>query len=58
MRNYELEVPVSKNNNAIEKNDNRCITCGYCKKVCTDDVTVARMFEIKEGIEPICINCG
>ena len=58
MRNYELEVPVSKNNDAIEKNDNRCITCGYCKKVCTDDVTVARMFEIKEGIEPICINCG
>ena len=58
MRNYELEVPVSKNNNAIEKNDDRCITCGYCKKVCTDDVTVARMFEIKEGIEPICINCG
>ena len=58
MRNYELEVPVSKNNNAIEKNDDRCITCGYCKKVCTDDVTVARMFEIKEGIEPICVNCG
>lgn len=58
MRNYELEVPVSKNNDAIEKNDNRCITCGYCKKVCTDDVTVARMFEIKEDIEPICINCG
>ena len=58
MRNYELEVPVSKNNSAIEKNDDRCITCGYCKKVCTDDVTVARMFEIKEGIEPICVNCG
>lgn len=58
MRNYELEVPVSKNNNAIEKDENRCITCGYCKKVCTDDVTVARMFEIKEGIEPICVNCG
>lgn len=58
MRNYELEVPVSKNNNAIEKEDDKCITCGYCKKVCSDDVTIARMFEMHEGIEPLCINCG
>ena len=58
MRNYDLEVPVSKNNDSIWKEDNKCITCGYCKKVCRDDITVARMFEVNPDREPICINCG
>ena len=58
MKNYELEVPISKNNDALTKIDKKCIQCGYCKKVCTNDITVARMFEIKEDREPICINCG
>lgn len=58
MRNYELEVKISKNNESLEKDDKRCITCGYCKKVCTNDITVARMFELNPKREPICINCG
>ena len=58
MKNYDLEVPVSKNNDAIKKNDEKCIQCGYCKKVCSDDITVAKMFEIDPNREPICINCG
>ena len=58
MRNYELEVPISKENEALEKKDEKCITCGYCKEVCKNDVTVARMFEINPDREPICINCG
>lgn len=58
MRNYELEVPISKENEALEKKDEKCITCGYCKEVCKNDVTVARMFEVSPDREPICINCG
>lgn len=58
MHNYELEVPISKKNDALVKNDKKCITCGYCKKVCENDITVARMFEINPHREPICINCG
>ena len=58
MRNYELEVPISKNNDALEKDDEKCISCGYCRKVCTNDITVARMFEIRKDAEPICIDCG
>ena len=58
MKNYELEVPISKNNDALIKIDKKCIQCGYCKRVCSNDITVARMFEIKEDREPICINCG
>ena len=58
VRNYELEVPISEKNDALIKYDNKCISCGYCKEVCKNDVTVARMFEIKQDMEPICINCG
>ena len=58
MDKYKLEVPISKNNDAIVKIDNKCIKCGYCKKVCTDDITVAKMFKINPNREPICINCG
>lgn len=58
MRNYDLEVPMSENNEALVKDDNKCITCGYCKRVCKNDITVARMFEINPDREPICINCG
>lgn len=58
MRNYELEVKISEDNVALEKNEKKCITCGYCKNVCCDDVTVARMFELDPNREPICIQCG
>lgn len=58
MRNYDLEVPISKKNDALVKNDKKCITCGHCKKVCENDITVARMFKISPNREPICINCG
>ncbi len=58
MRNAELEVPISINNEAIYKEDNKCISCGYCKDICTNDVTVARMYELHPNMEPVCINCG
>lgn len=55
---YNLEVPISLSNDSLTKDDSKCIKCGYCKDVCTNEVTVARMFEINENREPICINCG
>lgn len=58
MYNYELEVPISRKNDALVKEDDKCIKCGYCKKICKNDITVARMFELNPHKEPICINCG
>lgn len=58
MRDYNREVLISKNNDALIKEDNKCVTCGLCKKICTNDITVAKMFEVNPNIEPICINCG
>ncbi len=58
MRDYNREVLISKNNDSLVKEDNKCVTCGLCKKICTNDITVAKMFEVNPKIEPICINCG
>lgn len=58
MRNYDLEVVISKKNEALVKDNKKCITCAYCKRVCSDEITVARMFELNPKREPICINCG
>ena len=58
MRKTELEVIISKENETLFKIDDKCISCGYCKDVCTNDITVARMNELYPSIEPLCINCG
>lgn len=58
MRDYNREVLMSEHNDALVKEDNKCVTCGLCKKICTNDVTVAKMFVVDPNIEPICINCG
>ena len=58
MEDYNLEVPISKNNDAIEKIDEKCIHCGYCKRICSNEITVASMYEVDSKKEPICINCG
>ena len=55
---YELEVAVSKDNDAIEKDYNKCIQCGYCKKVCVDEIISSKLLEKNKDAEPLCINCG
>lgn len=58
MKNIELVVPIDKDNVSIERNEEKCIKCGYCKKTCENEVTVARMYELGKTGKPICINCG
>ena len=58
MINNDKEIPISNKNLSIVKEDNKCISCGYCKRVCENEITVARMYDIDKSKEPICINCG
>ena len=52
MKVDELAVVVSQNNDAIEKDDSKCIKCGNCRKVCVDEVVSNKL------VDKLCINCG
>lgn len=58
MKDNGLEIIYSEDNPAIEKDDSKCIECGYCVKVCRDEATVAKMYDINKTKKPICIHCG
>ena len=58
MENLELVVPIAKDNISIEKDDKKCIECGYCRRVCNNEITVGRMYDLEVTGKPICINCG
>ena len=51
-----VDAGKDKENESIEKIDSKCINCGYCKKICDNEITVGKFQEL--GKNPICINCG
>ena len=46
MKETDVKIIYDKNNEAIVKDESKCVACGYCVKTCRDEVTVARMYEI------------
>ena len=58
MAKERKQVPISLENDAIEKDFARCINCAECVRVCTDEITVQRMYDLAITKKPICINCG
>ena len=58
MKNIELAIPIDSENESIQKDEKKCIQCGYCRTTCENEVTVARMYELGKTKKPICIKCG
>ncbi|MBN2142262.1 iron hydrogenase small subunit [Candidatus Woesearchaeota archaeon] len=64
-------VPVDNSSVSIRRDDNRCILCGRCVKMCNDVQTVYAISQNKRGFDTIvtpalghnmaesaCVNCG
>ena len=54
-----VRVPIEKDNPSICRNEQKCIKCGQCKEVCTNDIGVHGTYTLEQtGGKAICIHCG
>ena len=54
-----IRVPIEEDNPSIQRDESKCIKCGMCKRVCDEDITVGKMFDLEKTCDnAICINCG
>ena len=52
-----IRVPIEEDNPSIQRDESKCIKCGMCKRVCDEDITVGKMFDLEKTCDnAICIN--
>lgn len=55
----DVRVPIEPDNPSIIRDEDKCIKCGMCKNVCTQDIGVHGTYTLEQtGGEAICIHCG
>lgn len=55
----DIRVAIEPDNPSIQRLEFKCIECGACKFVCTNDIGVCGTYDLtKTGDVPVCINCG
>ena len=54
-----IRVPIEQDNPSIVRDNAKCIKCGMCKEICTNQIGVhgTYTFEETDGLA-VCINCG
>ena len=54
-----VRVAIEKDNPSIKRDESKCIKCGQCKNICTEQIGVHGTYDLlKTGDNAICINCG
>ena len=54
-----IRAAIEKDNPAIQRLEFKCIKCGACKMVCTNEIGVCGTYDLtKTGDVPVCIYCG
>ncbi|MDY5665654.1 MAG: [Fe-Fe] hydrogenase large subunit C-terminal domain-containing protein, partial [Blautia sp.] len=55
----DVRVPIEEDNPSIVRHEEKCIKCGMCKNVCTEDIGVHGTYTLEQtGGEAVCIHCG
>lgn len=55
----DIRVPIEGDNPSIMRNEDLCIKCGACKRVCSDYISVADTYKLEcTNDRAICIYCG
>ena len=54
-----IRVPIELTNPSINRAEEKCIKCGMCKDVCTNQIGVHGTYTLEQtNGEAVCINCG
>ena len=54
-----VRVPIEEDNPSILRNEDKCVRCGMCKNVCTQEMGVHGTYTLEQtGGQAICIYCG
>ena len=55
----DVRVPIEPDNPSIIRDEDKCIKCGMCKNVCTQDIGVHGTYTLEQtNGEAVCIHCG
>lgn len=55
----DIRIPIEPDNPSVMRIEEKCIKCGQCKRVCTEDIAVGGYYDLKStGDIAICIHCG
>ncbi|RHR32445.1 iron hydrogenase [Clostridium sp. AF19-22AC] len=55
----EIRIPIEKDNPSIKRNEDLCIKCGQCRRVCEEEIGVGKLYSLKSTSDKaICIHCG
>lgn len=55
----DIRVPIEQDNPSICRAKEKCIKCGMCKEVCTNDIAVHGTYTLEQtGDQAICVHCG
>lgn len=58
MRKRELCILIDPKNESIQKEEEKCILCGLCKKVCENEMLVIKNLALPKKKSIVCIRCG
>lgn len=54
-----IRVAIDKDNPSVMRNENKCIKCGQCARICNEFVSVNNNYDLaKTHGKSICVNCG
>lgn len=55
----KIRIPIEQDNPSIMRQEDLCIKCGQCRRVCEEEIGVGKLYSLEStGDKAICIHCG